>query len=220
MSNESSASSDPPAHPATVPSSKSDGTPTPAGSWVFLKQFIRHPVQVGAVAPSSPSLVRQMVDWIDWDSARNVVEYGPGTGVFTEAIRQRLHSDARFFAIERAPDLAAITRARCPGVSVHEASAADVGRLCDLEGMESIDAILCGLPWAAFPESLQRQIMEATLQHLRPGGQFATFAYWQGVVLPAGRRFSGRLRKSFSSVQRSPTAWRNLPPAFVYRCCK
>jgi phospholipid N-methyltransferase len=55
---------------------------------------------------------------------------------------------------------------------------------------------------------------------LAPGGQFATFAYWQGMLLPAAWRFSRRLHRTFSSVQRSRTVWRNLPPAFVYRCVR
>jgi phospholipid N-methyltransferase len=86
--------------------------------------------------------------------------------------------------------------------------------------MSHVDAVICGLPWASFPESLQQEIMEAMLQVLRPGGQFATFAYWQGLMLPAGLRFARRLRATFSTVERSPTAWRNLPPAFVYRCIR
>ena len=53
-----------------------------------------------------------------------------------------------------------------------------------------------------------------------PGGQFATFAYLQGLLLPAGQRFKDKLAQSFSKVEKSPTVWRNLPPAFVYRCTK
>tara|TARA_R110002049_G_scaffold4601_5_gene32368 strand:- start:515969 stop:516559 length:591 start_codon:yes stop_codon:yes gene_type:complete len=184
----------------------------------FLRNFFRHPTQVGAIAPSSPSLVRTMVDWFDWESARTVVEFGPGTGVFTEAIAQRLHPDAQFFAIERSAELAASTRTRCPDVTVYEDSVTNVRQLCDRESISKVDAIVCGLPWASFPDSLQSEIMDATLDVLAPGAQFATFAYWQGVILPAGRRFSRRLRSSFPNVKRSPTAWRNLPPAFVYRC--
>lgn len=161
-----------------------------------------------------------MVDWFDWNEVRNVVEFGPGTGVFTAGIAERLHPESRFFAIERSGELAALTRRRCPGIVVHEASAADVRDLCRREGMDQVDAIICGLPWASFPQSLQASILDAALDVLRPGGQFATFAYWQGVVLPAGRRFSQRLRGSFTDVHRSPTVWRNLPPAFVYRCTK
>ncbi len=186
----------------------------------FLKTFLRHPTQVGAIAPSSPALVRIMVDWFDWDNARSVVEYGPGTGVFTEAIVEALHPDAKFFAIERSGELAQRTRQRCPSATVYEDSVSNVAELCRQSGVDKVDAIVCGLPWASFPQSLQDEIMNAMFDVLKPGGQFATFAYWQGVALPAGRRFSKRLRSSFSTVQRSKTAWRNLPPAFVYRCIR
>lgn len=189
-------------------------------AWTFLKNFLSHPTQVGAIAPSSESLVRVMTEWIDWDDAKAVVEYGPGTGVFTQSIIQKLKPDARFFAIERSAELASATRERCPGVTVFEDSAANVAELCQRHEVNQVDAIICGLPWAAFSDSLQSEIMDAMMGVLRPGGQFATFAYWQGVVLPAGRRFSGRLHSTFSSVERSPTAWLNLPPAFVYRCRK
>lgn len=186
--------------------------------WTFLKTFLRHPGQVGAIAPSSPGLVSAMTDSFDWDRARNVAEYGPGTGVFTEAIVRRLHPEAKFFAVERSPEFAEATRRRCPGVRVYEDSVTNVAELCRREGMEHLDAVVCGLPWAAFPPTLQQQIMDAMFEVLRPGGQFATFAYWQGVVLPAGIRFRRRLGEAFANVERSRTVWRNLPPAFVYRC--
>jgi len=186
----------------------------------FLKSFLRHPTQVGAIAPSSPGLVEAMVEWFDWENARGVVEFGPGTGVFTEAVAQRLHQHAKFFAIERSAELVATTRQRCPGVTVFEDSVTNVAELCRRESIDQVDAIVCGLPWASFSDSLQTEIMDAMLEVLPPGGQFATFAYWQGVVLPAGVRFSRRLRNTFSSVDRSHTVWRNLPPAFVYRCVR
>ena len=189
-------------------------------AFTFLKTFLRHPTQVGAIAPSSPSLVATMMDWFDWENARSVIEFGPGTGVFTEAIAEALHPEAKFFAIERSAELAQATRVRCPGVKVYEDSVTNIAQLCEQESMESVDAIVCGLPWASFAESLQTEIMDTMLHKLTPGGQFATFAYWQGVILPAGRRFSKRLYQTFSHVERSPTAWRNLPPAFVYRCVR
>ncbi len=189
-------------------------------SLTFLKNFLRHPTQVGAIAPSSAGLVRAMVDWFDWNSARSVVEFGPGTGVFTEAIVKSLHPEAKFFAIERSSELVAATQQRCPGVKVYEDSVTNVVELCERESMQQVDAILCGLPWASFTESLQNEIMDRMLEVLRPGGQFATFAYWQGLALPAGRRFSRRLHSTFPNVGRSSTVWRNLPPAFVYQCVK
>lgn len=184
----------------------------------FFRTFIRRPIQVGAVLPSSRGLAEMMVQSIDWKAARAVIEYGPGTGVFTERIGECLQPGTQFFAIERAPELAQRTRQRCPQATVFEDSVANVQALCERQGIGQVDAILCGLPWAAFPESLQNECFDAMLRVLRPGGQFATFAYWQGVVLPAGRRFAKRLDSTFSEVRRSPTVWANVPPAFVYRC--
>lgn len=184
----------------------------------FLKEFVKHPTKVGAIAPSSPGLVDAMVDWFDWDEVRSVVEFGPGTGVFTSSISNHLHQDATFFAVERSAEMAEIAKERCPNVTIFEDSATNLDQLCDQVGIDKIDAVICGLPWASFPESLQQDIMDTMISRMRPGAQFATFAYWQGVVLPAGRRFSRRLRSSFDKVERSHTVWRNLPPAFVYRC--
>ena len=186
----------------------------------FLKTFLRNPTQVGAIAPSSQGLVRAMVEWFDWENARGVVEFGPGTGVFTEGVMQHLHPDAKFFAIERSPEMVAATRRRCPNAVVYEDSVTNIAQLCERESIGQVDAIVCGLPWASFSQALQDEIMDTMLQRLRPGGQFATFAYWQGVVLPAGMRFSRRLRQTFSEVHRSHTVWKNLPPAFVYRCVR
>ncbi len=67
---------------------------------------------------------------------------------------------------------------------------------------------------------MQDSLLNATLESLKPGGQFATFAYLQGLLLPAGKRFKKKLAQSFSKVEKSPTVWLNMPPAFVYRCTK
>lgn len=184
----------------------------------FLRSFARQPVKVGAIAPSSRGLAEMMVQSVDWQAAHAVIEYGSGTGVFTRRIGECLRPGAKFFAVEQSAELAEKTRARCPGTTVYQDSVTNIVAICQGEGVQQVDAILCGLPWAAFPEALQRECFDAMLRVLRPGGTFATFAYWQGVALPAGQRFARRLKATFSEVRRSPTVWRNLPPAFVYRC--
>jgi phosphatidylethanolamine/phosphatidyl-N-methylethanolamine N-methyltransferase len=187
-------------------------------SIAFIRNFLRQPGTIGAIAPSSLALAKMMVQSVDWDATNTVIEYGPGTGVFTEQIHACMRPGTNFFAIEQSPDLAARTRARVPGVKVHEGSVADVVEICRREAVPQVDAILCGLPWASFPESLQQSCFDSMLEVLKPGGTFATFAYWQGLLLPAGLRFRSRLKKTFVEVKHSPTVFMNLPPAFVYRC--
>ena len=101
---------------------------------------------------------------------------------------------------------------------VYHDSVGNVAQLCQQEGIDKLDAIICGLPWAAFSDLDQTQFLEATGRVLRRGGQFATFAYLQGLLLPAGQRFKRKLGEHFREIQRSRTVWANLPPAFVYRC--
>jgi phospholipid N-methyltransferase len=184
----------------------------------FFLEFVRHPIQVGAVLPSSAGLCRALAEWIDYDSAKALAEFGPGTGAATPHILERLRPETRFFAIERSPDFATIFRERFPDVTLYEDSAVNVAAICGKEGIDQLDAVLCGLPWASFPESLQNELLDAIRKVLRPGGQFVTFAYLQGVPLPAGQRFRKKLREYFSEVGRSPVVWRNVPPAFIYRC--
>lgn len=184
----------------------------------FLGEFLRRPGTVGAVAPSSSGLADRMVEWIDWPTVQTVVEYGPGTGAFTGAILKSLRPGARLFALEINPRFVAVLAERYPGVRVYQESVANVQAVCRREGVETVDAIVCGLPWAAFSAENQTAYLDAMMRVLRPGGQFVTFAYLQGLLLPAGRRFRRRLREYFSEVGTSRITWWNVPPAFVYRC--
>jgi len=54
--------------------------------WNFIKQFISKPYSTGAVLPSSPDLVQEMLKPIDFERAEHIVELGPGTGVVTKAL--------------------------------------------------------------------------------------------------------------------------------------
>ena len=189
-----------------------------SGALRFLGQFLRRPGTVGAVAPSSRWLARRMVEWLDWQEVHTVAEYGPGTGVFTREILSRLSPEGTFIAFEANKEIAAFWRSQFPEQRLYCGSAAKVGEELSRLGHSQLDAVISGLPWAAFPESLQREILDATLAVLRPGGYFATFAYLQGLLLPAGIRFRRLLKENFAEVETSPVTWLNLPPAIVYRC--
>lgn len=186
----------------------------------FLSTFLRHPIATGAIAPSGHSLAREMVGWIDWHQVATCVEFGPGTGAFTPHILQSLSPGARFFTVELNPDFAAIMRDRFPDVETVCRSVAEIEQICSEREVAEIDCIICGLPWAAFPASLQDTLMHAVQSRMSTGGCFATFAYLQGTLLPAGMRFRRLLHSSFGNVATSRTVWRNLPPAFVYQCRK
>jgi phospholipid N-methyltransferase len=182
----------------------------------FLAEFITHPGRMGAFAASSPALAKRMADQIDWSQANSVVEYGPGTGTITQELITRVKPGARFFAIERSADLAAICRKRLPQLHLYKDSAENIAELCRREGIEQLDAVVSCLPWASFPEKLQDSILAATMKALKPGGTFVMFGYQMGLFTPAGRRFHSRLPNYFDNIRRTRVVWMNLPPALVF----
>ncbi len=186
----------------------------------FLSEFVRQPVRIGAVAPSSSWLAQCVVAEMGLEDARTVVELGPGTGPFTRIISERAHPEALVLALELNPRLAAELVRRFARVQIVNDSAERLPEHLTSRGCDHADCILSGLPFAGFSEDLQRRLLDAVVTALAPGGRFATFAYVHAAWLPPGRRFRRLLESRFSRVQRTSTVWRNLPPAFVYRCEK
>jgi phospholipid N-methyltransferase len=186
----------------------------------FFGRFVTNPAGVGAVAPSSDQLARAITAWPRLDRADVVVEFGPGTGAFTQRILDRLGDGATFFAIERDAGMVEAFRRRYPDVEIHCDSVANIATHLRRHGHAAVDCIVSGLPWAAFSGRLQDELLNAAVAAMPDGGRFVTFAYLQGTLLPAGRRFRRRLDAHFSEVHRSSVVWRNLPPAFVYQCTK
>ena len=183
-------------------------------------EFARSPRSIGAIAPSSRALARRMLEGLNLANASSVCEFGPGTGSFTEAILSEIGPNTRFFAVEKCPAMAAALRGRFPNLKVLNENILNISELSKSQGIDGLDAIVCGLPWAAFDADFQKAGLEATWNALKGGGKFVTFAYTFGAWLPAGRRFAGVIRKQFATVTKSPVVWANLPPAFVYRCVK
>jgi phosphatidylethanolamine/phosphatidyl-N-methylethanolamine N-methyltransferase len=191
----------------------------------FIAEFIRKPSQVGAVAPSGRALARRMLKDVDFNAASVIVEFGPGTGAFTREILSRLQPRTRFVAIELSELFADRLHAKFPSLHLHRGSVTEVASAVKGLGVEqpagSVDAIISGLPWASFSETLQRSILDATLPVLKPGGVLITFGYAVSTIMPASKRFTRKLLPEyFESVTRSRSVWMNFPPAFVLTCRK
>ena len=80
------------------------GVPSPWG--MFLRGFVKHPVMVGSIIPSSDRLIRQAC-WgrSTGPNCKLFVEYGPGVGTFCRPDpRPHMAPDATLIAIDTNPD--------------------------------------------------------------------------------------------------------------------
>ena len=186
----------------------------------MFSQFIKKPMMTGAVCASSPELAQMLTSTIGLEKAQRVAELGPGTGAITGTILQKIPADCRFFTVELNEEVLIEFQKIFPCVKVYHDSAANLHTIVKKEKITSLDCIISGLPWSIFPEQLQKDILASIVESLSPEGSFTTFAYLQSTLLPRGHLFYKLLKTFFPRVDRSPIVWKNLPPAFVYRCSK
>ncbi|WP_051865372.1 class I SAM-dependent methyltransferase [Streptosporangium roseum] len=184
----------------------------------FVREFLRSPLTVGAVAPSSESLAGLITSPVPSGSDPVVVELGPGTGAFTGSIRRRLAGRGHHVAIELNPRFADLLATRHPGLDLAVADARQLREQLTERGHDHADVIVSGLPWAAFAPERQDDLLGAVTDALTPHGVFTTFAYTYTRWAPPARRLSRSLAERFDEVVVSRTVWANLPPACVYFC--
>lgn len=210
------ARSNPGLPPAAEPAD--DAPPEGLASRVrFLSTFLLEPFTVGSVWPSSETLARRVADSCDIQAGHTVVELGPGTGVVTRQLLRRVQEEGgrRLVGVEINRSSATVLRRVLPGCEVIHGSAEHLPRFF---GQSGADCIISGLAWGNMMPRLQNRILAAILRALAPGGQFVGFGYIHAAWYPTTRRFQGRLRERFARVETSPVIWKNLPPAFIYRC--
>jgi len=150
------------------------------GPWgVFLEGFIKHPVMVGSIIPSSRFTIAKMLAPVRWDDCRLFVEYGPGVGTFCRPVLDRLRRDGQLIVIDTNPlfiDYLNSTISDSRFVAVL-GSAADVEDIVRAHGHDHADYVLSGLPFSTLPDGIGPAIAAATHRVLRPGGAFLVYQF-------------------------------------------
>lgn len=163
------------------------------------------------MTPSSRFLAAKMLENIDFQISRVIVELGPGTGVFTEKIIQKLHPDARLLVFEVNEMFYNELKNKIsdPRVILIHDSAEKLSDYLSFKGLKKADVVVSSLPLANFPEELRDRILEKTFKSLELGGKFIQFQY--------SLMSKKKLEQIFGKVNVSFTPL-NFPPAFIYSC--
>ena len=181
----------------------------------FLLAFARDPSAIGAVAPSSRTLARAMCVGLEVGTDELVLEFGPGTGPFTDQIRRNIPDSACYLGIERDTAFVGLLQKRYPDLSFVTGSAEHAAEFSRQTSEKPVGSIISGLPFANLPPTAQDGIIESILRLLPVGGMFRTFQYVHAYALPTAVRFRRRMAATLGPSQRSRLVLRNMPPAFV-----
>lgn len=176
----------------------------------FLFQYIVHPRAVGAVLPSSRFLGDKMMETINFQKAEYIVEYGPGTGVFTEKLLEKRNPKTIVLLVENNKEFHLLLKEKFKGeknVFNVYGSAENIGGYLKEHCIPYADYVVSGLPFASLPKSVSVNILLNTAKILKKDGQFITFQY---------TKFKKTFIEQFFAKIDIKREFRNLPPAYVF----
>ncbi|GIX35209.1 MAG: phospholipid methyltransferase [Lysobacteraceae bacterium] len=181
--------------------------------WTFFRQWLRSPLSIAAISPSSQHLARCMLAELPPD-ARRVIELGGGTGVFTAALLQHGIAPEDLLVLELNPELHRHLAARFPQLQVVCADARELPRIVAQTGFADgrpADAVLSGLGLLSMGRDTQCAILKAAFAVLAPHGRMVQFTY--GPTCPVRAEV---LEELGLEARRGQVTWRNVPPAAVW----
>ncbi|BCA63147.1 methyltransferase [Sphingomonas sp. HMP9] len=151
--------------------SRPAGVPSP---WqMFFSGFLKHPVMVGSIVPSSDKLIRKMLGPVDWANCKLFVEYGPGVGTFCRPILDRMAPDAKLVVIDTNPEFIQYLRHTItdPRFFAVLGSADEVETIVADHGFEKADYVLSGLPFSTLPQASARRSRRRPIRFCGPAAR-------------------------------------------------
>lgn len=179
---------------------------------LFLFQYIVNPRTVGAILPSSKFLADKMVEKINFRNAQYIVEYGPGTGVFTEKLLEKRNPRTIVLLVENNKEFYILLKEkfkREKNVFIVNGSAENIVNYLKEYHIPYADYVISGLPFASLPKTVSLKILLNTTKILKKDGQFITFQY---------TKFKKTFIEQFFTKIDVKREIRNLPPAYVFNC--
>ena len=150
---------------------------------LFFQEFLRHPLQIGSVIPSSRFLEKRVVETAKVKSARFIVELGPGTGGITTAVLAASGRDFKLLSIEINPNFHAfIKNIRDDRLIAHLGDALQLKEIISQYRLGSPDAIVSGIPFSTMSEKCGSGIIQSVFDVLAPGGRFVAYQLSSRVI--------------------------------------
>ena len=179
------------------------------GRFAFFQEFLKHPLQIGSIIPSSPFLERRILEAAAIDSAKTIVELGSGTGGTTRAILRAMPQHARLLSIEINPHfhnlLSSIEDDR---LIAHLGSAFGLKEIISMYGLAAPEAVISGIPFSTMNHSEGSQVIEVISSLLAPKGRFVAYQVSKRVA---------SLCRPFLGSEQITVELLNIPPMRVYK---
>lgn len=179
------------------------------GHVAFFTEFLKHPLQIGSVIPSSRFLERRILDAAGIASAKTIVELGSGTGGTTQAILRAMKPHAKLLSIEINPNFHKIVRnIEDERLIAHLGSACELRDILAMYGLGAPEAVISGIPFSTMPQQVGCQVIEAISTMLASNGCFVAYQFSDRVAT---------LCRPYLGEEQMDLEFINIPPMRVYQ---
>lgn len=181
----------------------------------FLHAFLKNPLKVGAIAPSSPELAAEMLQGIHPDDHNIVLELGVGTGAITKFLREAIPSRDSYLGLELDKELVKSLNKKFPDMNIIEGNAADSYTIHKDLGLGKVRYLVCCLPFVSLPKEVSDSVLTEIAKFMDEGCELRIFQYAHGYYLPPAIKLREFLKNRYGKSRRSPLVFKNVPPAFT-----
>ena len=181
----------------------------------FLQAFIKNPLKVGAITPSSPELALKMVERITPDENKIVLELGVGTGAITKFLETVVPNEKSYLGIELDGNLVKSLKVKFPALKIIRGNACDLGKIHQKSNLGKVGYIICCLPFVSLPNEVGEKILSEIDVFMQKGCVFRTFQYAHGYYMPSAIKLREFMRQRYGKSKRSPLIVKNVPPAYT-----
>lgn len=181
----------------------------------FLQAFLKNPLKVGAITPSSPDLAAEMLQGIEPDDHNIVLELGVGTGAITKFLREAIPSRNSYLGIELDRDLVDTLNKNFPDMNIVCGSAAEAYSIHKQSGLGKVRYVVCCLPFVSLPKEISDTVLSEVEKFMDEGCELRIFQYAHGYFLPPAIKLREILKERYGKSRRSPLVLKNVPPAYT-----
>ncbi len=181
----------------------------------FLQAFLKNPLKVGAIAPSSPELAAEMLQGIQPDDHNIVLELGVGTGAITKFLRDIVPSKDSYLGLELDSGLVKTLNKNFPDMNIICGNAADAYSIHANSGLGKVRYVVCCLPFVSLPKEISDNVLIEIQKFMDEGCELRIFQYAHGYYLPPAIKLREFMKNRYGKSRRSPLVLKNVPPAFT-----
>ncbi|MBY0462476.1 MAG: methyltransferase domain-containing protein [Alphaproteobacteria bacterium] len=182
---------------------------------LFFKRWLKHPSQMGTLAPVTPRLAKLAADLVE-NPSDLIVELGAGTGRLTRALLAHGVKPKNLVLVELDPELCVFLKEtlkdlpECKNSMPHiiEGDATKLAEIIPESFKGKVSTVVSAIPFMYIPPIAREQIVKSSFDVLKPEGSILHVTYNPKSPLA----FKKDLKQ-----ERVGKLWLNFPPGFVWK---